>query len=528
MSYFSVIYFLVFLPIVIVIYNILPKKIRPIILLIASVFFFFTYSKWLIIFLLLSSISIYLAGYFLNKLNVEKNNISKDLLIEEKKLLKEKYKRKKKIVLIITILFNTAFLFYFKYLGFFKNVLNNLLSLFKIKGSLKIVKHLAPIGISFYTLSAISYIVDVYNEKYEYESNPLKLILYLLFFPTLVEGPITKYNDVKDDLFKGSKVTYQSFCFGYQRILFGLFKKMVIADRLNIFVKMVFNYYASFPGPIVFLGAIFYTILLYMEFSGTMDIVIGSAQIFDIKIKENFREPFFSKNISEFWSRWHISLGNFFKDYIFYPVSLSKGVKKITSKIKTHLGIKVSSLVMGAISLFAVWSLNGLWHGAGYQYLFFGYYHFTLILLGNIFEPLIVKLYNKLKINRDSKIIVFFRIIKTCILIFIGEMFFRANSLKSGLLMMKVIITNFTFKGFKHLVLTLGLDIKDYIIIGLSLIFILIISILKEKNIEVRESLSKKNIVLRWLCYYALIISIIVFGAYGEGYAPVEPIYADF
>ena len=183
---------------------------------------------------------------------------------------------------------------------------------------------------------------------------------------------------------------------------------------------------------------------------------------------------------------------------------------------------------MGAISLFAVWSLNGLWHGAGYQYLFFGYYHFTLILLGNIFEPLIVKLYNKLKINRDSKIIVFFRIIKTCILIFIGEMFFRANSLKSGLLMMKVIITNFTFKGFKHLVLTLGLDIKDYIIIGLSLIFILIISILKEKNIEVRESLSKKNIVLRWLCYYALIISIIVFGAYGEGYAPVEPIYADF
>ncbi len=528
MSYFDVIYFLAFLPGVIIIYNLLPKKIKPFILLLASFAFFFTYSKWLIIFILLSSLSIYLAGLTMQKIDSEKKEAIKDLEIDEKKIIKAKYLNKKKIVLIITALFNVAFLFYFKYLGFFKGIINSILKLFNINGSLKIIHHLAPIGISFYTLSAISYLIDVYHEKYECENNYFKILLYLVFFPTLVEGPITRYNEVRDTLFAGNKTTYKSFCFGYQRILYGLFKKIVIADRLNIFVKIIFTDYMHFSGPIIFLGAIFYTILLYMEFSGTMDIVIGSAEIFGIIIPENFKQPFFSKNISEFWSRWHITLGLWFKDYIFYPVSLSKGVKKITSKIKELFGPRTSSLFMGAIALFAVWSLNGLWHGAGYQFLFFGYYHFILILLGNIFEPLIIKICHKLKINRENILYKLMRIIKTCLLIFIGELFFRANNLTSGIEMMKRIITNFTFKGFNHSVLTLGLDIKDYIIITLSLIFILVISILKEKNIEVRESLSKKHIVIRWACYYALILSIIVFGAYGEGYVPVEPIYADF
>ncbi len=528
MSYFDVVYFLAFLPIVIIVYSLLPKKIKPLILLIASLVFFFLYSRWLIVFIIISALSIFLAAKKITKIENEKKEAIKDLDVLTKSKVKATYIKKKKLILIITVLFNVAFLFYFKYLGFFTGVLNSLIKIFNVSNGFKIIKHLAPIGISFYTLSAISYIVDIYHGKYECENNFLKLLLYLTFFPTLVEGPITRYNEVKDTLYEGNKVTYKSFCFGYQRILYGIFKKMVIADRLNIFVKIIFNDYNNFSGPIVFLGAIFYTILLYMEFSGTMDIVIGSAEIFGIKIPENFREPFFSKNISEFWSRWHISLGLWFKDYIFYPVSLSRGVKKITSKVKEIFGMRVSSLLMGAIALFAVWSLNGLWHGAGYQYLFFGYYHFFLILMGNIFEPLIAKVCHLLKINRQNWFYKLIQIIKTCLLVFIGELFFRANNLTSGLQMMKQIITNFTFKGFNKTVITLGLDIKDFIIIGISLIFILIISILKEKKIEIRENLSKKHLVIRWLCYYALILSIIVFGAYGEGYVPVEPIYADF
>ncbi len=528
MSYFSVLYILVFLPLVIIIYNILPKKVKPLVLLFSSYLFFFLYSKWLLIFIFLSSLSIYIAGIYIKKIEKEKNEKIKDLDINNKKIIKDKYKKKKKIILIIAIIFNVLFLFYFKYLGFFKNILNNILNLFNLNLKFKIIKHLAPIGISFYTLQAISYLADVYNGKIEAEENLLKLMLYLSFFPTLVEGPITRYNEVKDKIYAGQKVTYHSFCFGYQRILYGLFKKMVIADRLNIFVKIIFNYYSFFRGPIVFLGAIFYTILLYMEFSGTMDIVIGTGEIFNIDIPENFRQPFFSKNISEFWSRWHITLGLWFKDYIFYPVSLSKFVKKISNNFKRIFNNRVSSLIMGGIALFAVWSLNGLWHGAGYQFLFFGYYHFLLIFIGNIFEPYIIKLLKKLRINRENFFYKLFRIIKTCLLIFIGELFFRANSLSSGLNMMKIILTNFSFKGFNKVILSLGLDIKDYIILSFALLFVFIISILKEKQINIRKSLSKKNIVIRWTCFYALILSIIVFGAYGAGYTPVEPIYADF
>ncbi len=528
MSYLNIIYVFLFLPIVVIVYNIIPKKLRSIVLLIASYTFFFLISKWLIIFLLLSSLSIYLSGRVIYNINLKKDKVLEETNKEERKIIKEKYKKQKRIILIITILFNVAFLFFFKYLGFFKNITNSLLSWFKIDYSFKIIKHLSPVGISFYTLQAISYLIDVYNEKIPAEKNILKVCLYLAFFPTIMEGPITRYEEVSNTLWNGNRVSYHNFCFGYQRIFFGLFKKYVIADRLNIFVKLIFLNYLNYSGPIIFLGALFYTILLYMEFSGTMDVVIGSAEMFNINIPENFKAPFFSKNISEFWSRWHISLGLWFKNYIFYPVSLSKPVKKISTFLRKNIGNRISSLFMGAVALFAVWSLNGLWHGAGYTFLVFGYYHFVLILLGDIFEPLIAKTCEKLKINRQNKIYKLVQIIKTSFLVVIGELIFRAPTLKVAFGMLKGIFTNFTFVKFNKEIFSLGLDIKDYAIILIALVFIFIMSLLKEKGINVRENISNKNIVIRWILYYALIVSIVIFGAYGPGYAPVDPIYADF
>ena len=527
-SYFHLKYIFIFLPVLIIIYNFIPKKIKPLVLLIASYIFFYIISGKLIIFIILSSLSIYLAGLLMDKKNKERDRKLSETAKEYKKDVKEKYKRKKKLILVLTIIFNVIFLFIFKYLGFFTTIINDLLSLFKVNYSFRIIKLLAPIGISFYTLEAISYLVDVYNEKVEASKNILKVMLYLTFFPTIMEGPIVKFSDIKDSLYNGSKITYHNFCSGYKRIIFGLFKKYLIVDRLNVFVKLAFDNYLNYSGLTLAIGVIFYTILLYMDFSGTMDIVIGTGEIFDIKIPENFRQPFFSKNISEFWSRWHISLGLWFKNYIFYPVSLSKGVKKLSSNIKKKFGNRVSSLLMGAIALFAVWSLNGLWHGAGFTFIFFGYYHFTLILLGNIFEPYIVKICQKLRVNRENKIYKFLQIIKTCCLVFIGELFFRADTLNTGFGILKRIITKFSFRSFSLEIFTLGLDIKDFIVAFLALVVIFIISILKEKKINIRESLNKKNIVLRWALYYALILAIIVFGAYGAGYAPLDPIYADF
>ncbi len=528
MSYFNKLYAFLFLPAVVFLYNIVPKKIRPIILLIISYIFFFMYSKKLVIFIIISSLSIYWAGRGMRKLNDKRDEKLKQVEKEEKKAIKEKYRTYKKVILILTVLFNFSFLFFFKYLGFFTSIVNKISSLINVSCHFKIVEHVAPIGISFYTLQAISYLVDVYHDKIEAEKKMFKVMLYLTFFPTLVEGPITRYAEVNQSIYEGKTVTYDHFCYGYQRILWGFFKKMVIADRLNVFVKTVFSCYMDYSGLTLCVGAVFYTILLYMEFSGTMDVVIGSAEMFDISLPENFRQPFFSKNISEFWSRWHITLGLWFKDYIFYPVSLSKPVKKITGVIKKIAGMRVSSLVMGGIALACVWFLNGLWHGAGWKYLFFGFYHFTLILMGDIFEPAIVWLCSKFHINRQGKSYTIFRIIKTSILVFIGELFFRAPGLAAGFKMVKRILTNFHFYGFFDEIAFLGMDITDYIIIGLALLVVLVVSIYREKKISVRDKIKEKLIALRWCIYYALIFTILIFGAYGTGYEPVAPIYADF
>ncbi len=525
MSYFDLEFAFIFIPIVILIFSIVPKKIKPAILLVASYLLFFMISNLLVIFLLLSTLSIYLAGIRIKSINELRD---KELLNanNDKKEIKEKYKKRKKRVLLLVILFNISFLFVFKYLRFFTMNLNSILDLFGVS-KLRLLKFAAPIGISYYTLMAISYIVDVYNEKIEADRNILRLSLYLSFFPQIMEGPIAKYSETAEQLYNAKKVTYKNFCFGYQRILYGFFKKFVIADRLNAVVKVVFNHYTSFGGLSIFLGIVSYTVLLYMEFSGTMDVVCGTGDIFGVNIPENFNQPFFSKNISEFWSRWHISLGHWFKDYIFYPVSLSKPLKRITSSLRKKLGAHYSSLIAGAIALFCVWFLNGLWHGAGWPFLMFGMYHFFLILMGNIFEPIIQKLCTKYNIDRQKKPYVILQIIKTSFFVFIGEMFFRAETVGQGFGMLIRMFTRlFVLKSNE--IARFGLDFKDFLVIILGIIFVFIIGIMREKKINVREEVSSKNIAIRWLLYYLLIFAIIIFGAYGPSYSPVDPIYADF
>ncbi len=546
MNYFDLSYAFLFLPIVIIIYNIMPKKIKPVILLIASFVFFFMISKFLIVFLILSILSVYIGALFMKRIDKKKDALLKLMesakeneeiksfletteKVTEKKDLKKKYKNKKKLVLILVILFNVAFLFAFKYLKFFTLNTNFLLNCMNVGWRLKLLKFAAPIGISFYTLQALSYIIDVYNEKVDADRNILRVSLFLSFFPQIMEGPIARYSQTAKDLYERISVNYHNLCFGYQRILFGFFKKFIIADRLNVVVGKVFGCYESYSGISIACGIIAYTIMLYMEFSGTMDVVIGSGEIFNVKIPENFRQPFFAKNISEFWSRWHISLGAWFKDYIFYPVSLSKPMKKITLKARKVLGNHLGALISGAVALFVVWFLNGLWHGAGWTFLFYGMYQFLLILSGNIAEPFIKSFCAKLKINRQNIFYRIFQSIKMTGFVLIGELFFRAPTVSAGFGMLKRMFTNFKISALTNgEVFSLGIDKRDCLIIFLALIVVFIIGILRERNINVRESISKKNIFVRWSIYYALILAIIIFGAYGTGYIPVDPIYADF
>ena len=266
-----------------------------------------------------------------------------------------------------------------------------------------------------------------------------------------------------------------------------------------------------------------------MDFSGTMDMVIGIGEIFGVKLPENFRQPFFSKTISEFWTRWHITLGAWFRDYIFYPVSLTDKCKKITTNLRKKIGNFYGPLVASSIALFCVWICNGIWHGSAWNYIFFGMYHFILILTGRIIEPLVKRINSKLHINNNNFIYVGLQIIRTTCLVFVGELFFRANGLKAGFAMFSEMVTNFSFKLIKDgTILNLGIDKFDFMIICITTVIIVITSILKEKKIDIRKRIAQKNVAIRWTLYYSLIIMIVIFGAYGFGYVPVDPMYAQF
>lgn len=529
MTYWSLIFIGLFLPLTVLIYNLLPQKHRGKLLLIASYIFFWSISDKLIIYLLITTLFMYFFGKWFNKIQAKRDFILKDTPKENKKSIKEIYKKKQRKILIFTILVQVGILIVLKYSTFLGTNINTLLQLLNLNIEIPITEFLIPIGISFYTLQAISYIMDVYKEKIKADNNLGRLALFISFFPQIMEGPICRYSQTAEKLWEGTKTTSDDLRYGIQRILWGLMKKAIIADRLNLFVLEIFNNYHLYDGGMIAIGMILYTLQLYADFSGTMDIAIGIGHIFGVKIPENFRQPFFSKSISDFWTRWHITLGTWLRDYIYYPVSLSNICKKITTKARKKIGNYYGPIIASSVALFAVWICNGIWHGSAWNYIFFGMYHFSIILSGKIFEPLFKKITEILHINRKHFIYTGFQIVRTTCLVFIGELFFRANGLVAGFQMFSKMITNFSLNSITSgSVFYLGIGRGDFLVLAIATILLFIVGILKERGMDVNKSICNKNIVIRWIIYYIIILAIIVFGGYGVGYKPVEPMYAQF
>ncbi len=531
-SYISIAYLAIFLPAVILLYTILPKKVRPFVLLAASFTFFWFISEWLICYILISIVSIYLIALWLNKLKDKRNALVKEAENkEQKKAIKKKSGRNQLLVLLLGVLINIGILAVIKYSPFFFVNVNLFLKLIHSSARVSVPAFAAPIGLSFYSLQAVSYIHDVYKEKIKADKNIGRVALFMSFFPVIMEGPICRYADTAEKLWSGERLHYRNVTFGAQRIAFGILKKIVIADRLNIIVTTIFKDHEAFnyDGGLILLGAILYTIELYTEFSGTIDVVIGSGEMFGVTIPENFRQPFFAKSISEFWQRWHITLGTWFRDYIFYPVTMSKPMKKMTKNCRKKLGRDYGPLPASIIAFFCVWLCNGLWHGAGWEYIFFGMYHFALISLGSLILPLSNKLLAKLHIDRHKLPYKIFTILRTALLVCIGEMIFNSRGLHDALGMLKTLFTRFTFKSiFDGSVLSLGLDGHDIIILCVTLAIVLTVGILKERGKDPRELIASTPIFVRWPIYMLLVVYTVVFGAYGAGYIPIDPIYANF
>ncbi len=528
-SYFSIPYLVVLLPLTIGLYIIMPQKARRWVLLLSSWLFFWAVSGKLIVYLLFSTLSVHHIGLWMSMLQGESDRLLESAGHEEKKMLKAQYQRRQRMVIAFGVCLHIGILLFLKYSPFFTLNLNRVFHVIGLPVTIPTPSFALPIGISFYTMQAVSYLFDVYRRKFPADHNLMRLALFMSFFPQIMEGPICRYGETAGRLWEAEPIRYQNLIFGLQRILFGVMKKLVIADRLNLFIQNVFTDYGKYDGFVIAIAAACYTLQLYMDFSGTMDVVLGSSQIFGVTLPENFRRPFFSTSISEFWKRWHITLGTWFKDYIFFPLSMSKPLKKLTSRARKRLGNHFGPLVSGAVALFAVWFCNGLWHGAGWHYIFFGMYHFVLILLGSMVEPLAIKVAGKLHVSRSSFAYQCFQIVRTVVLVCIGELFFRAHGLRAGLSMFRKIFTNFTLSTFyDRTIFTFGMDKYDFGIVLFAVLVIFVVGLIQERGISIRKRLSERNVFWRFILYYALILFIVIFGAYGAGYVPVDPIYAGF
>jgi len=509
--------FIIFVLAAMLFYYIIPKKFRFLVLLVFSYIFYYIASEKLMIFLLISTLSIYLGGLLLNKIN--SIEVKKELEKEEKKKIKQKKKRQKKLVLLLIVAINLGILATLKYNHFFGNIIN---STFHTNIALKYF--ILPLGISYYTLQALGYIIDVYRGKYEACKNPLKVALFLSFFPQMVEGPIGRFDTLGNQLYEGHKFNYDKIISALVLIGWGYFKKLVIADRAALYVNTVFE--GQYTGAIVVLAMILYTIQIYTEFSGCMDIVRGVGELFGIELDKNFKQPFFAKDINDFWRRWHITLGTWLKDYIFYPISLSKANMKLSKWARSLKWKHLGQFFIVAFPLFFVWFANGLWHGPSLKYIVYGLYYYILMMLGVLFKPLLNKIVKLLKIKTEAFSYSLFQILRTSTIVVVGLTIFRAENLTKA---WEIIQSIFKIVPHNKIVeMKLGLEACDFNILIISLIAVFIISLLKEKGVPVREKLSSENLIFRWIIYFVIIFSIIIFGIYGPGYSASSFIYGGF
>lgn len=521
-----IILFLLFMSVVFGLYFLFPLNKRYIVLLAFSLLFYAVYSKFLTVFLIITILTVYFAGISINKLDEKFDAEKKSLEKPERKLLKAKYKKKKNLITAVTVILNLGFIAALKYSGMFAGMFDGIFSWFKITTHFPVLKIGLPLGISYYTLSSIGYLIDVNRGKYKAENNILKVALFICFFPQMLEGPFASFDKLAPQLSEGHAFDLKNCSSGVLSVIWGFFKKVVIADRLAIVAGEIFAHYSDYNGLFVIIGVLAFTFQLYAEFSGIIDIAAGISKMFGIELAKNFEQPFFSKNVSEFWRRWHISLGVWFREYVFYPVSMSKPFMALTKKLHGKVSPFFETFIPSLFALFFVWFSNGLWHGASVKYIVYGLYYYVIMMIGMCIEPLFKKIFAKAGVTEGSKKEEFLnvlRIIRTFIIINIGMLLFRAPTLGKGFDMFLQI-----FKGGRLYIPSKVIDVYDVVLCFIGVTVLLVSDALKEYKINVKEYLTLRPQVLRLAVYVSASMLIIIFGAYGQGYVPVDPIYGGF
>ena len=514
------IHFLLFALVLFILYYLLPKRFQWILLLIFSLAFYALSGLSRLPYILITATTVWGAACLIQRnTGRQKDYLAQhkaDLSKEQKSAYKAKQKSRRKRILVLTLVLNFGILCAFKYVHFLLAQADHVVRLFggEVKDT---VDWIIPLGISFYTFQSVGYLLDVFWGKCEAQRNWCKVLLFTSFFPQITQGPISAYGDLSKELFAGHELDYRGFSWGAQRMMWGFFKKMVVANILSSYVGRVFQDFPTYTGVAAFMGALCYSAQIYADFSGYMDIMCGFCQMLGIKLTENFERPYFSKSIAEYWRRWHMSLGVWFKNYVYYPIAISKWNQKLGKNAKAKLGKAFGNYLPATVALVVTWLATGLWHGASWGYIAWGGLNGLFIIVSMWMEKPFERWKKALRINENAWLWRAFQTRRTFLLVTFIKVLPEVNGLRNGLRLWKRI---FTEHSIPHRGVELLPFLDNYpnffaVVFGILLMFF--VSMIQRKR-PFRAWLEQKTVYpVRMLIFVILFFAIIYFGVPASG-----------
>lgn len=506
-------------------YYLLPKKMQWYVLLVASVLFYVIGLKGFPLNLLLTGVTTYGCGLYLKRnLEREKSRLGECADREGRKALKAEFGRKRKRVQILHIVFNLGLLAFYKYAVVVLPWVERLAG--SHAGFLE--KVVMPLGISFYTLTAVGYVVDAGRENCEAETDFWKVLLFLSYFPSVTQGPFNRYTHMKAQFETEHAFQYDRALYGIQRFVWGAFKKLVIADRLGMFVDRVYGVEpSSVSGSIYACATVMYMLQLYADFSGYIDMAAGVSETFGVMLPDNFKRPYFARSVAEFWRRWHITLGAWFKDYVMFSFVMSKAGRRIGKACKNRwngMGRQAAPI----IGTMLVWFFTGIWHGRTLGYMLWGVYYGVIMSVSLLLEPSYGVWRDRLHI-RDGNIWTFVRMARTWMIVFFADVLIRSKDLvQAGEIYVSFLMRLHIGELFSREITSYGLSKYDFLLLIAVLPVWLAVSVLEERGGDVRIYLAGRPAVVRWLCYYGIVMLVLVTGLYGGGYDTAAFMYQSF
>ncbi len=508
-------------------YYLLPPKHQWVVLAVASGLFYVLGTGGFPMGILITVLSSCACGRALEKsLLSQKETLAHCEDREEKKAVRHSFEKRRKRLQILCFALNLGILLSGKYMAVILPFLRSG-GLLSPVGDAFFSHIVMPLGVSFYTLTAIGYVVDVGREQCEAQRNPLKLFLYLAYFPAVTQGPLHRYEKMRAEFGRIHVFDYGRLASGVQRFVWGAFKKLVIADRIGIFVGNVFDGgRPQIPGGIYAAAVVFYMLQLYADFSGYMDMALGVSETFDIVLPENFKRPYFSGSVAEFWRRWHITLGVWFKDYVMFSFVMSGAGRRFGKAVKKRWP-KAGKQATALAGTMLVWLFTGLWHGRTVSYLLWGVYYGVIMCLSLVLEARYAGWRERLHV-REGRVWHFVCMARTWLIVFAADILIRTGSLVQAFEVYRTIPGRFGLAATLGTLTDYGLSRYAFALLLFACALWLFVSVYEERGMDVRRRLTALPLPLRWGCYYAVALLLIITGIYGGSYDTAAFLYQSF